>query len=433
MDTEHSDTTGILSGGNGPVVSTWGRRAAMKHILRGRGDGGSAYRQAVILVGGEGTRLRPITSRVPKPTAPLMGRPFISYILENLVRHGVDRVVFSTGYLAATIEAEIGDGSSHGLEARYAFEDSPLGTAGAIRNAASELAPGGFLVFNGDVLTDVDLTALVAFHKERHGAATLLTTEVEDARRYGLVEAGGDGRISRFLEKPGADRRGPGLINAGVYVLEPDVLELIPPGRQFSVERGVFPALAARGRLYSFLGRGYWRDIGTPQSYLEAHFDMLRDSLVTGSPGHVGGTLSVSDGAHIEPGAVVVPPVHVARGAVICANARVGPWTVVGRDSRVGPGAHIVASVLQDDVSVGRDAVVEHSVIVRRATIGGRSQLRDVVIGEGCDIGEGNVLANGLDLFPQAVVPDHSVKFRGAEGALLDVPSLELAPLEDTA
>jgi mannose-1-phosphate guanylyltransferase len=395
-------------------------------------DERTAYRQAVILVGGEGTRLRPITSRVPKPAAPVMGRPFISYILENLARHGVERVVFSTGYLAAAIEAEIGDGSRYGLEARYAFEDTPLGTAGAIRNAEPELGPGGFLVFNGDILSDVDLSALVGFHRTSRGAATLLTTRVADPRRYGLVDLGPDGRVAAFLEKPGPDRLGPGLINAGVYVLEHEVLDMIPPARQFSIEREVFPDLAALGRLYAFVGTGYWRDIGTPQSYLEAHFDLLGNSLVTGAR-RDGRPLSVSRGARIEPGAWIVPPAHVESGVVIGANARVGPWTVVGRDSRVGPGARIVASVLQEGVDVGRDAVVERSVIVRHAIVGAGSQLRDVVIGEACAIGAGNVLANGLNLFPEAVLPDHSVKFRDGVGAMATVPSREPTLLKDTA
>ena len=244
--------------------------------------GSNAYRQAVILVGGEGSRLRPITSRVPKPAAPLLGRPFISYILENLVRHGVDRVVFSTGYLAAAIEAEVGDGGRYGLDVRYASEDSPLGTAGAIKNAASELRPGGFLVLNGDILTDADLSAIVAFHRERNAAATLLTTAVDDPSRYGLVDVRTDGRVASFVEKPGDDWPGPGLINAGVYVLEHEVLDLVPSRQEFSIERGVFPSLAASGSLYAFVGTGYWRDIGTPQSYLHAHFDLLRDSLAVG-------------------------------------------------------------------------------------------------------------------------------------------------------
>jgi mannose-1-phosphate guanylyltransferase len=414
-------------------------------------NGSNAYRQAVVLVGGEGSRLRPITSRVPKPAAPLLGRPFISYILENLVRHGVDRVVFSTGYLAAAIEAEVGDGGRYGLEVRYAFEDSPLGTAGAIKNAASELRPGGFLVLNGDILSDADLSAIVAFHRERQAVATLLTTAVDDPSRYGLVDVRADGRVASFVEKPGDEWTGPGLINAGVYVLEHEALDLVPPGREFSIERGVFPSLAASESLYAYVGTGYWLDIGTPQSYLQAHFDLLRSpfeiltgrGLDDGDDGNGQDLISISPTARIDPEARVVPPVHVAGEAVIKRGATVGPLTVVGRGARVGRGAHVVASVLQDGVKIGRDAVVDHSVIVRRATIGSGSWLSDVVIGEACDVGKGNILANGLHLFPQAILPDRSVKFRDpgapaptvATGTLdtAEQDELSVAALEDLA
>ena len=231
-------------------------------------------RQAVILVGGEGTRLRPVTSRVPKPVAPVVERPFVAYILDNLARHGVERAVFSTGYLAEAIEAVIGDGAGYGLEVVYAVEHEPLGTAGAIANCEAVLDDGSFYVFNGDVLSDVDLSALAATHAAKGGMGTIFLTPVEDPRRYGLVELREDGSVASFLEKPG-EWQGTALINAGVYVLEPEVMEMIPRGRLFSIERGVFPKLAAAGSLYGYVDHGYWRDIGTPDSYLQAHFDIL--------------------------------------------------------------------------------------------------------------------------------------------------------------
>ena len=394
-------------------------------------SGRRPYRQAVILVGGEGTRLRPITSRVPKPAAPLLGRPFISYILENLAAHGVRRVVFSTGYLATAIKASVGDGSRYGLEVKYAFEDSPLGTAGAVLNAAPKLRPEGFLVLNGDVLTDADLTSVVAFHQERNASATLLATPVDDPSRYGLVDVGDDGRIRSFLEKPGRDYAGPGLINAGVYVLEHEVLDLIPPRQQVSIERSVFPALAGDGNMYAFVSDGYWRDIGTPQSYLDAHFDLLRHYLQLGEgrgPAHPGDGVTIAPGARIHPEARVVPPVHVAGDVVVRRGATIGPLAVLGRGARVGRGAQVVASVVQDDVRIGRDALVEHSVIVRRSTVGRESELKGVVIGEACEIGRGNILANGLRLYPQSTLPDRSVTFHDPDALRQPLPLLEPAP-----
>jgi mannose-1-phosphate guanylyltransferase len=237
-------------------------------------------RQAVILVGGEGTRLRPVTSRVPKPVAPVVERPFVAYILDNLARHGVERAVFSTGYLAEAIEAVIGDGTGYGLEVEYAVEAEPLGTAGAIANCEDKLDDGSFYVFNGDVLSDVDLGELGEIHVAKGGMGTIFLTPVEDPRRYGLVELREDGSVASFLEKPG-DWEGTALINAGVYVLEPEVLEMVPRGRLFSIERGVFPKLASAGSLYGYVDSGYWRDIGTPDSYLQAHFDILERTVDT--------------------------------------------------------------------------------------------------------------------------------------------------------
>ena len=268
-------------------------------------SGASPCAQAVVLVGGEGTRLRPITSRLPKPVVPLVGRPFVGYILENLARHGVRRAVFSAGYLAGALREAIGDGSRYGLEVRYVVEDRPLGTAGAIKNVQDELDDGCLYAVNGDVLVDVDLTAMRTFHERQGGLATILLARVDDPRRYGLVEVSDGGRVEQFLEKPGADHGVPAhgaLINAGVYLLEAEVLDTIPAGRQLSIERGVFPQLAAAGSLRAFVGGGYWRDIGTPESYLEAHFDLLQSRLVTSVSRDVGASY-----LYVAPDVVVSP------------------------------------------------------------------------------------------------------------------------------
>jgi mannose-1-phosphate guanylyltransferase len=375
-----------------------------------------ACHQAVVLVGGEGTRLRPITSRVPKPVAPLLERPMLAYLLEHLKHFGMERVVFSTGFLAEAIQAVIGDGSAFNLDVRYVVEGVPLGTAGAIKNAQSELDDGCFLAFNGDVLSEVDLTALVDFHRSRGALGTIFLTPVEDPRRYGMVELADDGSILEFLEKPSSDVEGGALINAGVYVLEPEVLEAVPPGRMYSIERGVFPGLASQGRLFGYAGRGYWRDIGTPDSYLEAHFDILQRTFETPLAGLLGESyLLVSREAIVENGARVVPPAYVGPGARVRAGAKVGPLAVIGRGCVIDERATIVESVLQEDVRVGAGSSVERTVVVRRASIGAGSQVRHAVIGEACRVGADNQLANGLCLYPEVVIPDGSMKFREIE------------------
>ncbi len=367
--------------------------------------------QAVILVGGEGTRLRPITSRVPKPVAPVVERPFVAYILDNLARHGVRRAIFSTGFLAAAIEAEIGDGSAYGIEVDYAVEDEPLGTAGAIANCERVLDDGPFFVFNGDVLSDVDLTALAQVHRQKGGMGTIYLTPVEDPRRYGLVELREDGSVVNFLEKPG-DWEGMALINAGVYVLEPEVLEMVPRGRLFSIERGVFPKLARTGSLYGYVDRGYWRDIGTPHSYLQAHFDILERSVLTSVADLLGQQyLYAAPSAAVAPSAHLIPPCYVGEGVRIGDGAKIGPLAVLGANSVVGEGASVSESVLQSDVSLGAHAQVERSVIARRTSIGAGTQVTEAVLGEECIIGSGNSLAAGMCLYPGTTLPDGSIQF----------------------
>lgn len=380
-----------------------------------------APRQAVILVGGEGTRLRPITSRVPKPVAPVVERPFVAYILDDLARHGVELAIFSTGYLADAIEAVIGDGTGYGLRVEYAVEDEPLGTAGAIANCSGKLRDGAFYVFNGDVLSDVDLTALAATHTQKGGMGTIFLTPVDDPRRYGLVELRDDGSVSSFLEKPG-EWAGTALINAGVYVLESEVLEMIPRGRLFSIERGVFPRLASAGSLYGHVDEGYWRDIGTPDSYLQAHFDILQKTVATTVGDALGEQyMYVSPSASIATSARVVPPCYVGDEVRVEAGARVGPLAVLGAGVVVAEGATVVEAVVQPGVVVGAHAQVEGSILVRGSSVGAGSQLAGAVLGEGVVVGAGNRLAGGICVYPGTELPDNSIQFyeqlRGREGS----------------
>jgi mannose-1-phosphate guanylyltransferase len=376
--------------------------------------------QAIILVGGEGTRLRPVTSRVPKPVAPVVERPFVAYILDDLARHGVERAIFSTGFLAAAIEAQIGDGAGYGLQVDYAVETEPLGTAGAVANCADKLHDGSFYVCNGDVLSDVDLTALAALHAAKGAMGTVFLTPVDDPRRYGLVELRGDGSVASFVEKPG-EWEGTALINAGVYVLEHEVLEMIPRGRLFSIERGVFPRLAQAGSLYGYVDHGYWRDIGTPESYLQAHFDILERTVDTAVAEMLGEQyLYVAPSADIHARARVVPPCYVGENARVQAGARVGPLAVLGAGALVAEGATILESVIQAGVVIGAHAQVERSIVVRESSIGAGTQLHSAVIGEGCHVGAGNRLVGGICVYPDTTLPDNSIQFheqlRGKEG-----------------
>lgn len=338
-----------------------------------------------MLAGGEGTRLRPLTYTTPKAVMPLAGRPFLSFMLDWLHSHGVDDVVLSCGFLSGDVRRVLGD-IYQGMRLRYVVEDEPLGTAGPVRLALDEgILAERLVITNGDVLTDLDLSAEVAWHEERGAGATLGLVEVDDTTSYGVVPTNADGLVERFIEKTS----GPvptNRINAGVYVVEREVIEGIPSGRAVSFEREVFPVLAGDS-LYGYHAESpYWLDIGTPERYLEGTWDLLA--------GRVDSTLPARD----ETGSLVF------EGAVV-AGAHVGPQTVLGRSCWVGTDARVERSVLHDRVVVGADATVTESVLGERVRVGEGARIGPgAMIGAGATIGEGAKVAEGARVDPDEVV-----------------------------
>ncbi len=365
--------------------------------------------QAVILVGGEGTRLRPLTSTVPKPVVPLVDRPFIAYMLEWLRRHGVDDVVMSCGFLAAGVRNVLGDGAAYGIQLRYVEEPRPLGTGGAVKFAES-LLDERFLMLNGDVLTDLDLSAQVAQHEASGARGTLALIGVEDPSAYGLVRLRDDSSVREFLEKPSPDQIDTNLISAGAYVLERDVLDLIPSGQACSIEREVFPRLVGDG-LYGFVGDGYWLDIGTPDRYLQATFDILERNVQTAAGERLGaGFLAVDAGAESQ--GRTIPPALVGPGCRIGAGARIGALAVLAPDVSVGPRTEIEQSVVLRGADVGADCRLSYCIVGAGARIGDRTHVEGgAVLGEGVSIGADNVIAAGARIFPGVTLPDGAISF----------------------
>ena len=332
----------------------------------------TAPTQAVILAGGQGTRLRPLTLARAKPVVPLLNRPFLAYQLSLLRHHGVTDVILSCSYRVEDVQGALGDGRGLGVRLRYVVEKEPLGTGGGVRNAA-DLASGTVFVLNGDVLCDVDLTAMRRFHEERGSRTTIYLTPVADPRAYGLVETDGEGRIERFREKPGADEPiTTDLINAGVYLLDATLLRRMPPDRPVSIEREFFPALIAEGvACFGWAPETYWRDIGNPAAYLAAQMDLLHQRVKTpltppGEP-HDGSWLA--SGTHIPAGARVIAPSLVGPGVTIGDGCQIGPLAVIGEACSIAPNARIERSVLWDHVTVGPDAMILASVIASHARI----------------------------------------------------------------
>ena len=367
--------------------------------------------QAVILVGGEGTRLRPLTSTIPKPVVALVDRPMMVYMLEWLNGHGIDDVIMSCGFKATKVRDVLGDGSRYGLRLRFVEEPDPRGTAGALKYA-EEFLDARFLMLNGDVLTDLDLTAQLAQHEATGATGTLALVPVPDPSAYGLVRLREDGAVDEFLEKPPADAvLDTNLISAGAYVLERSVLELIPPDRNVSIEREVWPRLVDHG-LYGYVDDdAYWIDIGTPERYLQATFDILEGNVRSGVTATLGdGYLAIDPSAQVDGRAV--PPAVVGAGATIAAHAHVGSLAVVGDDVAVGAGSTVERAVVLRGARIGEHCVLRDCIVGPGAVVGDRSQIiGGAMLGEGVMIGADNVVAHGARLFPGMEVPDGGLAF----------------------
>jgi len=347
--------------------------------------------RAVVLVGGVGTRLRPLTLTVPKQVLPIVEVPMIERVLAYLATHGVDEAILSLGYLHQAFEALFPDGRAGGVRLVYAVEPEPLDTAGAIGFAARAAGiDERFLVVNGDILTDLDITAMVAFHRRRGAQATIALAKVADPSAFGLVPVDDRGQVAGFVEKPAPGAAGPSLVNAGTYVLEPAVLERIPSGRRVSIEREVFPALAETGSLYGFESHDYWTDTGTPLQYLQAQLDLVSGRRpgppIAGARASANGVWSVGD---VTIDGDLQGPAVIGAGATVAAGASV-EGSVIGAGCVVDAGARIHDSVLLPGAVVGRGAIVSRSIMGRGARLGEGAELTDVsVLGDGYGVAPG--------------------------------------------
>jgi mannose-1-phosphate guanylyltransferase len=366
--------------------------------------------QALILAGGEGTRLRPLTSTMPKPVVPLAGRPFITHMLDWLHRHGVQDVIMSCGFLADGVRDVLGDGAGLGLRLRYLEEPKPLGTGGALK-FAQDMLEERFFMLNGDVLTDIDLTAQLHQHERTGAQATLALIAVDDPSSYGLVRRNDDLSVREFLEKPSTDQIDTNLVNAGAYILQHSVLDIMAPaGTKISIEREVFPRLVGHG-LYGYEASGYWLDIGTPDRYMQGTYDILEGIVET----ELGARLEAAGHTLVEGAQIagrVVAPAYVGEGSTVAEGAIVGGRTVLGRNVHIGEGAHVESSVLLDGVRVGARSTIRGSILARDVSIGERCHLEaGVVLGEGVTLGSENILAAGARIFPGVHLPDGAIRF----------------------
>ena len=341
--------------------------------------------QALILAGGKGTRLRPLTVYTPKPIVPICNRPFLLYQIDTLRRAGITDITLSLSYQPHKIEHQLGDGSDYGVNLKYTVEPQPMGTAGAYKYA-EDLIREPTVVFNGDILTDLDLKAVIREHSERKALATIVLTPVSNPSAYGLVETELDGRVRRFLEKPKPEEITVNTINAGTYILEPHVLDMIPVGENHSFEYGLFPTLLERGEPFfaHIPQRTYWMDIGTPARYLQAHHDLLADRV---------GRIHIKN----------------RRGNFDSATiAEIDDASIIGDDCTIKPGAQIINSVLGPGCYIEEKARVEDAVVWAHTRVGAGAQISKAIIGRGCHIGRSAQVGAGAVLGDKASLTDYS-------------------------
>ena len=347
--------------------------------------------KAILLAGGKGTRLRPLTIHTPKPIVPIFNRPFLHYQLDLLKQvPEIDEVILSLNYQPRRIEEIFGDGSEIGIKVRYVVEPAPLGTAGAVKYAGDKLTES-VVVFNGDVLTQLDLGAVIRMHRERNARATIVLTPVEDPTNYGLVETDERGNIRRFLEKPKPDEITTNQINAGIYVLEPETFDRIPSDVPWSIERSYFPSLVERGETFvAYVYDGYWIDIGTPEKYTQVHRDIM-DGRFRAAPfmDLAAPRAAVAPDVRIEEGATIEGPCFIDEGVLIKAGARIGPYSVIGRQTQIEEDATIERAIIWPNCRVGGNAVIQNAIVGRQCHIG-----RSASVNSGAVLGDKTTLTD---------------------------------------
>jgi NDP-sugar pyrophosphorylase family protein len=347
--------------------------------------------KAILLAGGQGTRLRPLTINTPKPIVPIFNRPFLYYqidLLEQIAE--IDEVILSLNYQPRRIEEIVGDRSPRGIRIRYVVEPEPLGTGGAVKYAGERLTEP-VVVFNGDVLTQIDLASVIELHRRRRARATIVLTPVDNPTAYGLVETDAGGNVRRFLEKPRADEVTTNLINAGIYILEPDTFDRIPAGVPWSIERRYFPSLVERHETFvAYVYDGYWIDIGTPEKYVQVHRDIMDGRYMT-APflGLPPAGKAVAPSASIEEGATLEGPCFVDQGVAIRTGARIGPYSVIGRDTQVDEGAAVQGAILWPQCHVGPEATVHGAILGRHCRLG-----RNVSLDSSAVLGDNTTLTD---------------------------------------
>ncbi len=357
--------------------------------------------KAVILIGGEATRLRPLTCNTPKAIAPVLNIPFLEHVIRHLSEHQVKDITLACSHLPQPIESYLNDVNQFGVKLSYTIEDIPLGTAGSVKNAEKYLDKT-FLVLNGDIFTDLDITAMMNFHLERKAKATIALTPVDDPTSYGLIETNAEGRVTRFLEKPNWSQVTTNMINAGIYVLEPGVLNLVPPQTNFSFERELFPLLLDRGEpIYAYPSSAYWIDIGTPERYFQLHRDLLNGKGSASQHGFTSGEeVLIGEQSHIHPTAQIKGPILIGNNCTIGGRVKLKGPVIIGHGSTIMEDSMIEESIIWRNVQIGQHACLKNSIVADNCCLNADSIIEDSILGDNVTVVSGCKLEPGSKIWP---------------------------------
>lgn len=370
--------------------------------------------KAVILVGGQGTRLRPLTSEIPKPMLPMVNVPFFEHTLRHLKSFGITEIILSSGYLGTHFQQYFRDGQHLGISLTHIIEDKPLGTCGAVKNVEKLLGNEPVVVLNGDILSNINLKQLLDFHKEKKAKVTLTLYSVEDPTAYGLVSLNGDTKVHEFLEKPSFDEITTHWINAGIYILEPQVLKYAPEGQNYSFERELFPTLLKKKELiYGFPFSGYWKDIGSPNHYLKAHHDILEGRInFTFTGEEIKPGVFVGTGCKISEKASLFGPTIIGNNCIIEDNAMIFSYTTIGDNCYISSSAKIYDSIIFNNTKIGNNCVIKDSIIARDANLGEEVHVADLtILGDQVTVGHRNQFSKGIKLSAKSKIENEQVRF----------------------
>ena len=359
--------------------------------------------KAVILAGGEASRLRPLTNNTPKSMVPVLNTPCLEHAIRHLGRHNVKDILLAKNHLSQSIENYFGDGGRFGVDINYSIEDAPLGTAGAVKNAEKYL-DGAFLVLNGDIFTDLDITAMMSFHVERKAKITIALTPVDDPTSYGLVETDAQGRVTRFLEKPDWNQVTTNTINAGTYILEPEALAGVPPQANFSFERELFPSLLKQDEpIYAYSSPAYWIDIGTPEKYHQLHRDLLSGKSSQYSPAS-GEEIVIGRESHVHPTAQLVGPILIGNNCSIGKNVKLSGHVAIGDGCTILEDTVIEKSIIWQNARVGTRVILKNSILADNCRLEDNSIVEDSILGDNVTVTSGCKLQPGSKIQPETTV-----------------------------